>query len=328
MAGDTTSPRKRRSFVPGARHGTLTGYTKDLCGCDRCRAAGTRAHKLHSIGLKLRVDATPIKRHLLVLHRTMSFRGIAEASSVDYKSVWEIAHGRRQTVLRATAEKLRAVTPTNGRMGVSSVGSQRRVHALNAMGWTGEEIGRRVGERRGHAWANITRVTQSKQVTAMLAHEISVVYEEMAKQTPPPGPANRRAKARAQRHKWAPPPAWDSADIDDPAARPDWEAVLCGYVECGRPVKPGRGHCRQCGTWLQNHGTLDDYSPARNTAALVENARFVSRAEGWPLNEEAGRTLIAERLGVTPAALIRALERHAKQDKETQAEPLAVGAVM
>lgn len=328
MAGDTTSARRPRTFVEGARHGTLTGYTTDLCGCDRCRAVGTKARKLNSIGLKLRVDATPIRRHLLVLRRTMSVIDIAAAADLDYTSVWKIASGHRRTVLRTTAEKIKAVTPANGNTLVSSVGSQRRVYALTAMGWTGHEIGRRVGARRGNAWANITRVTQGDQITAMLAHEISVVYEEMAKQTPPPGPGNRRAQARAQRNKWAPVTAWESVDIDDPAARPDWAAVLCEFVECGRPVRPGRVRCGPCEKRLQGHGTLDGYSPAKNGDALVEDARFVSSTERLPLNEEAGATQVAERLGVSFDTLRRALERRAKQDKDTamQAELAAAGA--
>lgn len=325
MAGNTTTVRNPRTFVEGARHGTLTGYTTDLCGCDGCRAEGTRARKLNSIGLKLRVDATPIRRHLLVLRRTMSFRNIAEAADLEYTSVWKIAHGHRRTVLRTTAEKVKAVTPTNGHTLVSSVGSQRRIHALTAMGWTGHETGRRVGERRGHAWTNITRVTQENQITAMLAHEISLVYEEMSKQTPPSGLANRRAKARAQQNKWAPPPAWEEESIDDPAAEPDWAAVLCEFVECGHPVRPGRDHCGQCGKWLIEHGTFDGYVPSMNGVALVENARFISRTEGWSLTEEDGAALVAERLCVTPTALRRALERRAKQDKDNamQAKLLA-----
>ncbi|MFC7641495.1 hypothetical protein ACFQX6_11240 [Streptosporangium lutulentum] len=44
MAGNTTV-RKPRTYVEGARHGTLTGYTEDLCGCEKCLPSRPRSRR-------------------------------------------------------------------------------------------------------------------------------------------------------------------------------------------------------------------------------------------------------------------------------------------
>ncbi|MFG1709192.1 hypothetical protein ACFLIM_38975 [Nonomuraea sp. M3C6] len=194
--------------------------------------AATKQRKAHSLGIKTRVDATRVRQHLQLLRRTMSVREIAEDSGITGTSIWNILlHGQR-TVMPTTEEKILAVTPINGYVLLDSIGSRRRVQALTAMGWTGEEIGRRVAMRRGDTWANITRVMQGRRITASLAHEINVVYADLRELAPPTDLAASRAKARAQRARWAPPAAWESVDIDDPDARPDWSAVPCAFGAC------------------------------------------------------------------------------------------------
>lgn len=282
--------------------------------------AASRQRKAYRLGIKTRRDAAPVRRHLQLLRRTMSIHDIAKAASMHYTSIWMILHGERDTVLPATEKKILAVTPINGAVLLDSIGSRRRVQALAAVGWTGEEIGRLVAARRGDAWANITRVLKGQRITASLAHEIAAVYEDLQQQVPPSTTASKRAKARAQRERWAPPAAWDGIDIDDPDAKPDWSAVRC-ESECGRPVRPGWTRCMPCLDRLEKHGTLDNYSPLRNGRALVEDAVWISEQEGWSLREEAGAALVAERLGVTLTALQRSLTRHG--DTITQAEALA-----
>ncbi|GAA1768317.1 hypothetical protein [Nonomuraea bangladeshensis] len=282
--------------------------------------AATRQRKAHRIGIKTRVDATRVRQHLLVLRRTMSIMGIAQASSVTYKAVWMILHGQ-ETVMPATERKLLAVTPSIGAIWIDSIGARRRLQALAVMGWTVKEVGRRVASRRGDTWTNITRVMNERYVTATLAHEISAVYEDLRTQAPPADVHTRRAKARAERRRWAPPAAWEGVDIDDPDAEPDWASVLCEFVECSRAVKPGRLRCAACAERLEKHGTLDGYRPARKGPELAEDALFVSEHEGWPLHEPDGVALVAERLGVTVAALEACLARHGSPN--TQAEQLA-----
>ncbi|PRX66148.1 hypothetical protein B0I32_106284 [Nonomuraea fuscirosea] len=281
--------------------------------------ASTRQRKAHRLGIKTRRDIAPVIRHLQLLRRTMSIHEIAEAASMDYTSIWKILHGARATVLPATERKILAVAPINGALLLDSTGSRRRVQALATAGWTGEEVGRQVAARRGDAWANITRVLKGQRITASLAHEIAAVYVDLQQQAPPPTTASKRAKERAQRNRWAPPAAWETVNIDDPDALPDWSAVLCEFAACSRPVKPGRALCEACDKQRRKRGTLDGYTPARNGSALVEDALWISQQQGWSLREENGRQLVAERLGVTLDALERSLYRHTN----TQAESLA-----
>lgn len=309
--------------MEGARHGTLTGYTKDGCGCDKCLPVGTKARKMHHLGMSLKADATPLRKHIKELRRTMSLQDLIDHSGVSRITILKIQQGKQAAALRSTAEKILAVTPMIGKgVRINATGSQRRVQALTAMGWTNDEMRARIGQQQGNTATNLTHIMRKPQITVALADAIRAAYEEMRAQKPPMEYGNRRAKARAQRRKWAPPAAWEE-NIDDPAAKPDWEAVLCEFVECGRPVKPGRPHCGPCETRLTDHGTLDSYAPLKNGAALVENAQFVSHAEGWPLNQEAGQMLIAKRLGVSLTTLSKALNRQAKQEHERQAEVLA-----
>ncbi|MEQ4726255.1 hypothetical protein [Nonomuraea sp. B19D2] len=280
--------------------------------------AATKQRKAHSLGIKTRVDAIRVRQHLQLLRRTMSVREIAEASGITGTSIWNILLHGQKTVMPATEAKILAVTPINGYVLLDSIGARRRVQALATMGWTGETVGRRVAMRRGDTWANITRILQGQRITASLAHEVHVVYADLCRRVPPNDVAARRARARAQRARWAPPAAWEAVDIDDPDARPDWAAVRCEFVECGRSVKPGFSRCVACLKRLQKHGTLDGYSPARNGRALVEDALFISRNEGLSLRDEREATLIAERLGVTLTALRRGLVRHSATNMQAE----------
>ncbi|MEV0149719.1 MULTISPECIES: hypothetical protein [unclassified Nonomuraea] len=287
--------------------------------------AATRQRKAHSLGIKTRVDATRVRQHLQLLRRTMSVREIAEASGITGTSIWNILLHGQKTVMPATEAKILAVTPINGYVLLNSIGARRRVQALATMGWTGETVGRRVAMRRGDTWANITRILQGQRITASLAHEVHVVYADLCRQVPPNNLPARRAKARAQRRRWAPPAAWEAVDIDDPDARPDWASVLCEVVVCGRSVKPGSTRCEACLTRLKKHGTLDGYIPAKSGRALVEDALWISKHERLSLRDESEATLIAERLGVTLMALRQGLIRHGIADMQAQA--LAEGEV-
>ncbi|QFY09605.1 hypothetical protein GBF35_25755 [Nonomuraea phyllanthi] len=284
----------------------------------RVKAASSQ-RKAYRLGIKRRVNASRARQYLQLLRRTMSIQDIAEAADMAYTAIWAILHDR-ETVLPATERKILAVTPINGAVLLDSIGARRRVQALATKGWTVKEIGRQVAKRRGDAWANITRVLQSQRLTASLAHEIHAVYTDLCQQVPPADVHATQAKARAQRNGWAPPAAWEAVDIDDPDAQPDWAAVRC-ESECGRAVKPGHLRCPACLKRLKALGTLDGYSPLRNGRALAEDAWFISKNEGLSLGNEQQAAMVAERLGVTLAALQASLVRHGTM--KMQAERLA-----
>jgi hypothetical protein len=106
---------------------------------------------------------------------------------------------------------------------VSTLGTRRRIRALNALGWSSATIARRAGMPD----TNMTRLLhRSDTMTAALAARFESIYEELA-MTLPTGSAQAIAatRNRARRNGWPPPLAWDN--IDDPDEQPDtgWRPV-------------------------------------------------------------------------------------------------------
>lgn len=93
---------------------------------------------------------------------------------------------------------------------VPATGTQRRIRALMAIGWTSEEIRRRAGWGTPQAVTELltTRTTVYRHTAATIAD----VYAELC-MTPGPSAKNRR---EAMKKGWAPPLAWE--DIDNDAA--------------------------------------------------------------------------------------------------------------
>ena len=98
---------------------------------------------------------------------------------------------------------------------VPAVGFRRRIEALQAIGWSLNEIGRRLGidvrvlpARMDQRW--VRRVTHDR---------MAAIYDELSMTVPGDRYANRR-RILAARKGYAPPLAWD--DIDDPDERPNF----------------------------------------------------------------------------------------------------------
>lgn len=104
---------------------------------------------------------------------------------------------------------------------ISSVGTVRRVHALNRIGWSTPQVFRRAG--LGERGRESLRLDMVKVRTAAA---IAAVYDALSV-TPPPEStwgervAAARTRARAEREGWADPFAWEGIDMDDPDAVPD-----------------------------------------------------------------------------------------------------------
>lgn len=92
------------------------------------------------------------------------------------------------------------------------VGPWRRIRALHAIGWTRNRLAVELGP--GHA--RILNQRPEQPTTAATAARVADVYERLAGTR---GDSTATA-ARAAGRGWAPPIAWDDADIDDPAAQP------------------------------------------------------------------------------------------------------------
>lgn len=104
---------------------------------------------------------------------------------------------------------------------VPVLGSQRRVQGLLAIGWTLRDIGDEIGVSLSRVWHIATAKNPTVHPDTALA--VRDVYRRLLLRTPDHHPAwllgrNRRNAARAG---YMSPFAWDDADLDDPAARPN-----------------------------------------------------------------------------------------------------------
>jgi hypothetical protein len=121
---------------------------------------------------------------------------------------------------------LYGVTPMDLR---PALGTQRRIQALIALGWSGERIAASAGIDQKHLW----HVMKRARVARKTANSISSAYDCLAMQIPPTTTRGERiayskAKALAARRGWAPPLAWDSIDTD-PAPRGQRSRSYCDY---------------------------------------------------------------------------------------------------
>jgi hypothetical protein len=161
------------------------------------------------------ITARQVARHIRVLvDAGMTKRQIAEASGIVVRVIQDIHADRQERILRATAERVLAVTnPAPGPDGtVPVIGVLRRIQALLAMGWRHHDLDVRTGldtERllwRGHGW-----------VPAAVHDVVDRVYNTLS-MTPGPCPLTRDAARGAG---YAPPLAWDDDTIDNPAVLPN-----------------------------------------------------------------------------------------------------------
>lgn len=107
---------------------------------------------------------------------------------------------------------------------LSPIGTQRRIQALMALGWTGGEIARRAG------WDSRRRVNQllaRRQIRPETAKRIAGIYSELAG-TPGPSPVGR---ARSRAAGYMPPQAWN--DIDNDPSSPATSENMDGPVDAG-----------------------------------------------------------------------------------------------
>lgn len=98
---------------------------------------------------------------------------------------------------------------------VSSVGTKRRVRALNRLGWSSYAL----SERLGKAPCYVASLLRNDLVSRRTAAVIARLFDELCMTVPPVSASSVRTRNYAARMGWPPPLAWDD-DIDDPAAVP------------------------------------------------------------------------------------------------------------
>lgn len=110
---------------------------------------------------------------------------------------------------------------TGQRLSVPALGAQRRIQALMAMGWTGNNIAKVAGFKHPNYVRRVLVGQKGKPCTWLerKTHDAIVeAFEKLAMKLPPSLPHHARTRTMARRRGFLPPLAWD--DIDNPAERP------------------------------------------------------------------------------------------------------------
>lgn len=119
---------------------------------------------------------------------------------------------------KARYEKGRRYNAVTGRaLAIPAIGTQRRIQALMALGWTTTDIAHACG------WTHRNRVRQilggqkgrpTRWVTRTTAAKVGQVYDRLSMTLPEMNGPRRRSRSMALRLGYAPPLAWDDIDTD------------------------------------------------------------------------------------------------------------------
>lgn len=219
-------------------HGTYNRALLDRCRCGACTVAMRRRAKMYRVGLRpalpAMVEASAVAEHIEKLRLAgLSYHDIAERAGMSYGSVRRYAYRSQGRCHWATVERLLAVCPTVGAVGVvrgagyvDATGSRRRLQALAVLGWPLGATADRTGLSRDTL--SDIRNGNLTQVRSATAYTLAVAYRRMVVVPPTAAQMSLVSQARVQatRRGWVGPMAWDSSTIDDPAAGPvSWEAA-------------------------------------------------------------------------------------------------------
>lgn len=222
-------------------HGTRAKYRVEGCRCDACRAASTayarelnRRHvqAQYGAGEPPLVDSTEARQHIEWLRaHGMGTRRIAELSGVS-RSVLRAILGQRcdrtgAKIRPETAAKILAVRPDEENLAdaarVPAGATARRLQALIAIGWTRQELARRIGCTSANMRYHL--LDDSYLVSVATARRVASIYDELSMTPPPDSLATRRALALARRRGWVPPLEWD--DIEEGTLAPTFDDDEC-----------------------------------------------------------------------------------------------------
>jgi len=177
----------------------------------------------------------------------------------------------------ARYKKRHAWDRMNGRQRiVSTLGTRRRVQALNRLGWSNQVIAREAGVHP----PNMTRLlNRSDTMTVTVAARIADVYERLSMTLPPPSQAVANVRNRARRLGYPPPLAWDDIDNDP---EPQWggrdcdvDPVVVMRLLEGRRVQSTRAEKEAAmARWVADGGSRNElakwhgWKPERYTGGL------------------------------------------------------------
>lgn len=229
-------------------HGTHTTYVLDQCRCRPCADANGRYERArsraHAYGRYDRLtDAQPVRDHIRALQADgLGLKTVAACAGVSNATVTRIIYGRKgqppsQRVSKDVAAKILSLTAGQAADAavVDGTGTQRRLRALVAIGWSQTKLAARVGMTLHRL--NQVVLADDPHITVATRRAVTALYDRLWDATPPAqDKASRVARTRARNYAaargWAVPLAWDDSAIDDPQARP-----ITGQA----PQRAGRG---------------------------------------------------------------------------------------
>lgn len=220
--------------TPQHRHGTDTAYRRDGCRCRECayaraRSESSRRRRLRTEGPQI-IDADPVREHIATLLQEpgVTLKAIATVARVSPSVVDDFSpsavkrghtpgiHRRvSRAILSTSVGEVLAVPVTSGAR-VDGLGTQRRVRALYAVGWSYDQI----GAVAGISARTVSRIarTPEKRTQARVAQAVKSAFDRMSGfgpstfDTPDAEREARRRRETGARLGWAPPAAWTNPD--------------------------------------------------------------------------------------------------------------------
>ena len=193
-----------------------------LCGCPPCALIRNRYRKLHANGA---IPAPPVDQAWdvidVMLARDWSNAAIASACGLPARTIEsaiaERRGGHRRAFGRVICQRIIGHgEPTAGHVG--SLGTVRRLRALQVAGWTGDAIVEGSGGRLSRMAVSFLLRGDQAMVSPRVAAVVAETYRVMSGlRDGSRGPSLKVTEA-ATAKRWAGPACWD--DIDDPDERP------------------------------------------------------------------------------------------------------------
>lgn len=211
------------------RHGTYRGAQQHMRDgepkCDPCRIAYRRYKTRYANEVKMGKQRTTANGRALAHRDTlvtsgMTLKAIAASAGVCYTTVYDLQDN--PFILTATEAAILGVKPVQVPWAfVPATGPRRRVQALNALGWSQEQIvarARDLGHPLTRAGIHSLMHRGDHRVRLRTHQAIAAAYASLSMTLPEPGRSVTWTRNLAERRGYLPPLAWDN--IDDPNEQP------------------------------------------------------------------------------------------------------------
>lgn len=270
----STATKKLPAHGTYARANGSPGY-REACLCDRCVPVKLTTRKRHSVNRQLgraaRIDATPARKRLILLHNTMCWRTLGIATGCDASNLMLIHNGTRTQITRTTHDKIMAVRPAakpDLTVYVDVTGTRRRIQAMQAIGHSFAVIAEAAGTTR---W-RVGLIADGHQptVSQAIADRIADAYRHLSRRPAPFNRSTNRSRNHAATNGWHGPLAWGS-DINDPTAKPDMGD------DSSAPTGPIV--LRPCGTTAAHRRHLRRGEPVDEACRLANNLAVAERKD-------------------------------------------------